>query len=128
MGSENYTPIDNNQRPEEEPDSATILRNQETLSKNQKGMYKDLTDLKKYQAVPLSTGGALLFSLCIMGISTIAAGASIRSCNNIEQQYVTPTIENVIGGPEPETFYERNGERRYVKIDGMGIDEYVRRD
>ncbi|GEM_PF-5367718 len=31
-------------------------------------------------------------------------------------------VQNVIGGPEPETFYIMNGQRAYLKIDGQPVD------
>ncbi len=32
--------------------------------------------------------------------------------------------ENVLGGPEPESFYVIDGKRLYVTIDGKAVDSY----
>ena len=33
-------------------------------------------------------------------------------------------IENVIGGPEPERFYEVDGKRYFVEVDGKQVESY----
>lgn len=35
--------------------------------------------------------------------------------------------ENMIGEPAQEAFYEVNGQRAYVVIDGMPVDQYLQR-
>ncbi|MBI4141672.1 hypothetical protein HY484_01980 [Candidatus Woesearchaeota archaeon] len=37
----------------------------------------------------------------------------------------TPQTANVIGNAEPETFYEINGQRAYLKIDGKNVEDIV---
>ncbi len=36
------------------------------------------------------------------------------------------TVSNVVGGPEPEKFYEIDGKRVYLEIDGTPIEEYFK--
>ncbi|MEK6813081.1 MAG: hypothetical protein AABX86_03130 [Nanoarchaeota archaeon] len=38
----------------------------------------------------------------------------------------TVTSSNVFGDEKPETFYEVNGQRAYLTIDGKPVEEYIR--
>ncbi|MFA5084718.1 MAG: hypothetical protein WC475_05090 [Candidatus Paceibacterota bacterium] len=66
----------------------------------------------------------------VLGIAMIAA---VKSCNrgnklleNSErtQQQQQVRVENVIGDSAPEKFYEINGQRFYIEIDGKPV-EYI---
>ncbi len=35
-------------------------------------------------------------------------------------------VENVIGQEAPDRFYELNGQRGYLEIDGKSVEQYVR--
>lgn len=61
---------------------------------------------------------------------TIAMIAAIRSCDNtgkmMEKTEPRLRIENVIGKETPEKFYEINGQKYYLEVDGKPIAEYFR--
>lgn len=54
-----------------------------------------------------------------MADRVIADKAKATSSNNTK-------IENVIGSESPEKFYELNGQRVYLEIDGKSVEEYVK--
>ena len=74
-------------------------------------------------------------SFGILGLCIFMTG--MQTCNNInstnnhlkelrstiEIQSPEYKTENVMGGSEPETFYEIDGKRAYLKIDGNPIGE-----
>lgn len=47
--------------------------------------------------------------------------------NLLQKTKFTPTIENVIEGPGNETFYELNGQKFYLKIDGKPVESYLQK-
>lgn len=71
----------------------------------------------------------------VLAVLTLAIGGLALSINNdinklkdrkiksLEQQ-LQITEENVIGQEAPEKFYEINGQRVYLEIDGKPIEEY----
>ncbi|MEK6967360.1 MAG: hypothetical protein AABX51_01890 [Nanoarchaeota archaeon] len=63
----------------------------------------------------------------IVGVAMIAA---IRSCNRTgdikETLQSQVQYQDVIGQEAPERFYEINGQRIYLEVDGKPVEEYFR--
>ena len=85
----------------------------DTIERNQHSIKKNLPGLITYIAIG------------------IAAIAGIKSCNRTQeildnyQKAPQVQIENVIGQEAPERFYDFNGQRVYLKIDGKPVEQYV---
>ena len=85
----------------------------DTIKRNQHIIYNNLPDWITYIAIG------------------IAAIAGIKSCSRTQeildnyQKAPQVQIENVIGQEAPERFYDFNGQRVYLKIDGKPVEQYV---
>ena len=70
-----------------------------------------------------------LITYIVIGIAAIAG---IKSCNRTQeildnyQKAPQVQVENVIGQEAPERFYDLNGQRVYLEIDGKPVEQYVR--
>ena len=72
----------------------------------------------------------------LMVFSTFVGIAMIHSCYHdkemetlqdlIQQPLYQLQTENIFGQEAPEKFYEINGQRFYLEIDGRPVEEYVR--
>lgn len=70
---------------------------------------------------------------CAVVFGTVAATVPIHihltSMENKLYQSQKPTlemrIENVVGGPEKEKFYEIDGKRFYLEVDGRPVEKLV---
>ncbi len=64
----------------------------------------------------------------------IAMVGSIKSCNRTQeilnnyQKAPQVQVGNVIGNEAPERFYEMNGQRVYLEVDGKAVDSYFPRN
>ena len=84
-----------------------------------------------------SVSRTLALGMLSLSISGIAIVCSISSFNvsslpgrlgdsaKNQPRYELRT-ENLIGNSEPETFYEINGQRAYVEIDGKRVEDYAK--
>jgi len=68
-----------------------------------------------------------MISTCDVDRKTNNLGSKVDS---IESQLKTmqPTlqVENVLGDPEPEKFYEIDGQRVYLEMDGKPVEQYCK--
>ena len=82
---------------------------------------KELRELKNH---PIYRKKNLTFNI-IAGITMIAA---LRCCSYASDIYDMHKVytKNVIENDAPEKFYEINGERVYLEIDGKSVDEYFK--
>lgn len=95
-------------------DIKEIKKGIETIGNNQQGIYK----------FPSRYGLYLM-----IGITMIAG---MKSCNRTadikENMQAIPQIQeqNVISQEAPEKFYEINGQRVYLEVDGKPIEQYFK--
>mgnify|MGYP001601921490 CR=1 FL=1 len=68
--------------------------------------------------------GALLSLAVNYVVENRQQGSSDKSSRNSESA-LEVQVRNVIGGPEPETFYEIAGKRAYLNLDGKPVEEYI---
>ena len=78
---------------------------------------------------PLSlTISTMLFSTCLADHCVVDGIERRLSAINetLQEQQKPPELreENVLGGPEVESFYELGGERAYITIDGRPVSFY----
>ena len=59
-----------------------------------------------------------------VAVLAITANALFPNKHRTEPVYEmsAPVIKDVRGGPEPETFYEVNGQKYFLKIDGKFVE------
>lgn len=50
-----------------------------------------------------------------------------KRTKNLEEVLINPITKNVLGQKEPEKFYELNGRRIYLEIDGKPVEEYFKK-
>lgn len=75
----------------------------------------------------MGNGGCILIAIGTLALvhSCDVAEKAQTKADDLEKR-LTPIVENVIGGPEPETFYNLSpGNRVYVRVDGVPVEEYV---
>ena len=96
-----------------------------TLDQDIDEMKKDISTLKNKE-FPRSISRPGLYLYVILGTagSLVAQDYSQRAYHAIEEMKPKPKVENVIGNEEPETFYEIDGKRVYLKVDGKPVDQY----
>ena len=60
-------------------------------------------------------------------IAVIAMLGSLKSCNrtgDILERYEPAQVQNVMGQKTPEIFYQIDGHRCFLEIDGESVDHY----
>lgn len=76
----------------------------------------------------IATRGMLTWPIkAVLGLSLLVSLHSCYRLGTLEDELIKSKIkvENVMGNSEPETFYEVNGQKVYLKIDGKYIENYV---
>jgi len=88
----------------------------------------DKTLEEKFKSLDASIRNVGFKTLMIIAGGGILAGIYTAKIDRIEE-YVHPVVhaEDVIGKSAPEKFYEIDGQRVYLEIDGRPIEEYFSR-
>ncbi len=83
-------------------------------------------DMKRLKWRPYSASRKGLYLMMM-----ITMVASVRSCSISQDIYQKVNkrpvvqVDNVIGQEAPEVFYNLNGQRFYLEVDGKKVEDYV---
>src|SRR3990172_214680 len=100
-----------------------------TIDKDVQVIRREVENLKDGQrTIYHSLPGWGLYTIAIVG--TLAAIDSCSNTSDIQKQIqATPQIQtqNTIGQEMPEKFYDINGQRVYLEIDGKPVEQYFKK-
>jgi hypothetical protein len=85
---------------------------------------RELTD-REAKAVLFGAGAIVLLGAAYTVIAAHVAGTETERRSAVQSANAGPIhrIEDVFGGTDPEEFYDKDGKRVFLKIDGVSIKE-----
>jgi|SRR3989338_8930619 len=94
-----------------------------SLEKELKEIKSALEELKS-RPLSVTRAGLYIMTFLAMGYSCTAKKDAHDTLELLEKEKPLLVEKNVLGGAAPETFYEINGQRVYLKIDGKPVEQY----
>jgi len=92
------------------------------LEEDIREMKSGINELKRR---PLSVGRSGLYIL--VAVTMISSIKTCKATQDDDQNSQNVIFQDVIGNSSGEKFYEINGRRVYLEIDGQPVEEYVNR-